>query len=210
MLIRPADQAIGEDEWRSFVASQRFGHFVVAGRESEFPSVVPTQFALDGWRLLCHFAVGNPVLDALEAQAKAVMSVAGDWAFIPSSWNAVGDEDPLLGIPTTYYAAVQLRGKARVMGSPREIAEVLRAQLHDLQPSVPVADPFQAHPGRLKAVRAVVLTVEEVLAKFKYGGNVDAEHQLAVIEHLTKRGSPGDLAAASHAERRLRRAEENP
>jgi transcriptional regulator len=45
--------------------------------------------------------------------------------------------------------------------------------------------------------------VEEVLAKFKYGGNVDAEHRRAVVEHLHERGGSGDEAAAAHVERRL-------
>lgn len=202
MFIPPADRTTGEDEWRTFVESQRFGHLIAPGT-GDYPLVVPTQFVLDHSRLLCHFAWPNPILKALELNPRAVMSVAGDWAFIPSSWKATGDEDPLLGIPTTYYAAVQLRGSAEVLHEPAAIADVLRAQLETLQPAVPVADPLQAHPSRLKGIRAVVLTVEDVLAKFKYGGNVDAEHRRAVIERLTERAGPGDLAAAAHAERRL-------
>ena len=31
-------------------------------------------------------------------------------AAVPAAWKAIGDEDPTLGIPTTYYAAVQLVG----------------------------------------------------------------------------------------------------
>ena len=37
----------------------------------------------------------------------------------------------------------------------------------------------------------------EVRAKFKYGGNVDAAHRLAVAERLAERGGPGDAAARS-------------
>ena len=43
-----------------------------------------------------------------------VLSVAGDWSYIPSAWKAIGDEDPRFGIPTTYYAGVQLTGTATV------------------------------------------------------------------------------------------------
>ena len=203
MFIPPADRTIGEAEWRRFVDSQRFGHLVAPGVDREYPVVAPTQFVLEGERLICHFAVPNPVLKALEANPRAVMSVAGDWAFIPSAWKAIGDEDPMLGIPTTYYGAVQLRGEAEVVHEPAAIADVLRLQLGALQPSVPVADPLQAHQSRLRAIRAVVLTVEEVVAKFKYGGNVDVEHRRAVVSRLIERGGPGDLAAASHVERRL-------
>ena len=31
-----------------------------------------------------------------------VLSVAGDWAYIPPVWKAIADEDPRYGIPTTY------------------------------------------------------------------------------------------------------------
>lgn len=202
MFIPPADRSIGEEEWRGFVDSQRFGHLVAPGKGG-YPVVAPTQFVVDGERVLCHFAAPNPVLAALEDDPRAVMSVAGDWAFIPSAWKAVGEEDPLQGIPTTYYAAVQLRGHADVLHDPEAIADVLRTQLATLQPGMPVADPLAAHAGQLRGIRAVVLSVEEVTAKFKYGGNVDSDHRRAVIERLTERAGPGDLAAAAHAERRL-------
>ena len=44
-----------------------------------------------------------------------VLSVAGDWAYIPAAWKAIADEDPRYGIPTTYYGAVQVTGPAQVI-----------------------------------------------------------------------------------------------
>lgn len=176
---------------------------IAAGAGSGYPVVAPTQFVLEGDEALMHFALPNPLLDALAENDRAVMSVAGDWAFVPSAWKAIDGEDPMLGIPTTYYAAVQLRGRAQVAASTSETAAVLRRQLAALQPDVPVADPEEAHPAKLKAIRAVTLHVEEVVAKFKYGGNVDEPHRRAVIEHLRGRGRPGDEVAAHHVERRL-------
>ena len=203
MYVAPVDRARGEDEWRPFVEAQGFGHLVAPGAGLDYPVVVPTQFVLDGREVLVHFAGPNPVLEALLVNPRAVLSVAGDWAFIPSAWKVIGDEDPALGIPTTYYGAVQLRGRAEVRDQPEAVAAVLRRQLAALQPDVPVADPLEAHPNKLRAIRAVVLAVEEVTAKFKYGGNVDADHRRAVIERLRQRGGPGDRAAAGHTERRL-------
>ena len=43
----------------------------------------------------------------------------------------------------------------------------------------------------------------EVRAKFKYGGNVDAAHRVAVAEHLAERGGPGDAAARAYVLRTL-------
>lgn len=203
VYVAPPDRTLGEQEWRPFVEAQGFGHFVVQGPPCGYPVIVPTQFVLDGMDVLVHFSRPNPVFAALEADPRAVLSVAGDWAFIPSSWKAIGDEDPMLGIPTTYYAAVQLKGRAEVRADPADVARVLRRQLAAVQRSVPIADPLEAHPRRLEGIRAVVLGVEEVAVKFKYGGNVDGEHRLAVIERLLERGGPGDAAAAAHAARRL-------
>ncbi|HET6964949.1 MAG TPA: FMN-binding negative transcriptional regulator [Acidimicrobiales bacterium] len=203
MHVPAVDRALDEAEWRSFVTAQQFGHLIVPGAGREWPAVAATQYVLDGDRVLMHFAAPNPVLDALSGDHRAVLAVAGDWAFVPSDWKATGREDPLLGVPTTYYAAVQLRGRGEVLQDPAAIAAVLRVQLAALQPGTPIADPEDAHPGKLKAIRAVVLHVEDVLAKFKFGGNVDEGHRRSVAERLESRGRPGDAAAAEHTRRRL-------
>ena len=146
MYIAKVDRGFGEDEWREFVTSQGFGHLVAAGRGREVPVVVPTQFVLDGDEVILHLVGKNPILEAIEEQPRVLMSVAGDWAFIPSSWKAIGEEDPLLGIPTTYYAAVQMEGSATIMSDPGAVAGVLRRQLAALQPGFD--DRRSAHGSR--------------------------------------------------------------
>ena len=203
MYVPRPDRPFDDSEWRAFADSQRFGHMIAVGAGRDYPVVAPTQFVLEGDTVLIHFAAPNPVLEALSENPFAVMSVAGDWAFIPSAWKAIDGEDPMLGIPTTYYAAVQLRGEAHLSETPEETAAVLRRQLAVLQPEVDVADPGSAHPAKLTGIRAVTLHVKEVLAKFKYGGNVDDAHRRAVVERLNERGGPGDRQAVAHVERRL-------
>ena len=203
MYIAKVDSGFGEDEWREFVTGQGFGHLVAAGRGRELPVVVPTQFVLDGNEVILHLVAKNPIFEAIEEQPRVLMSVAGDWAFIPSSWKAIGEEDPLLGVPTTYYAAVQMEGHATMMSDPDEVAGVLRRQLAALQPGLEVADPLTAHKEQLRTIRAIRIVIDEVRAKFKYGGNVDLEHREAVIAELERRGRPGDLAAAHQTRRRI-------
>jgi transcriptional regulator len=203
VYIAEVDRGFGEDEWREFVTSQGFGHLVAAGRGREVPVVVPTQFVLDGDEAILHLVGKNPILEAIEEQPRVLMSVAGDWAFIPSSWKAIDEEDPLLGIPTTYYAAVQLEGRATTVSDPGAVAAVLRRQLAALQPGLEVADPLTAHEAQLHTIRAIRIVIEEVRAKFKYGGNVDIEHREAIIAGLERRGRPGDLAAARQTRRRI-------
>jgi len=194
---------LSEDEWREFVTSQGFGHLVASGSGREVSVVVPTQFVLDGDEMILHLVDRNPILEAIEEQPRVLMSVAGDWAYIPSSWKAIGEEDPLAGIPTTYYAVVQLEGSATIVSDPGEVAAVLRRQLAAIQPGLEVADPLTAHGAQLRTIRAVRIGIEQVRAKFKYGGNVDVCHREAVIAELERRGRPGDLAAARHTRRRI-------
>ncbi len=202
MLLHPWDEAIDETEWRSFLDQHAFGTLVAAGRGRELPVVVPTQFVIEGTTVLVHLARPNPVWAAIEENPKVVLSVAGDWSFIPSSWKAIGDEDPSMGIPTTYYAAVQLTGTARVLDEPEAIAAVLRRQLGVFQPEEQAADPL-SHGAKLRTIRALQVQVDAVQAKFKYGGNLDESHRRAIVERLDDRAGPGDAAAMIHASRRI-------
>src|ERR1700731_3280258 len=156
MYIAPVDTTLGQAEWRPFVEAQGFGHLVAGGGPGrDVPVVVPTQFVLDGDTVWLHLVRANPVFAALAENPRVLLSVADDWAFIPSSWKAVGDEDPALGIPTTYYGAVQLAGTATVHDertAPGSVAAILRRQLSVFQPDVDVADPSKSHAAKLLGI----------------------------------------------------------
>ena len=202
MLIHPWDAGESSDEWMAFIRDQGFGHLVAAGAGREVPVVVPTQFALVSDELVVlHLARPNPIWTALDENPTVLLSVAGDWAYIPSAWKAIGDEDPRFGIPTTYYAAVQLIATADVVDSDEGKAEILRIQLGSTEPDGGAVDPIK-HGRRLAGIRGLRLTVREVRAKFKYGGNVDDAHRVEVVHHLDERGGPGDAAAVRHLRRR--------
>jgi transcriptional regulator len=210
MYTAPADATFGEAEWRPFVEANSFGHLVAAGRQRDVPVVVPTQFVLEGDTVRLHLVRTNPLFGALAENPRVLLSVAGDWAFIPSAWKAIGDEDPRLGIPTTYYAAVQLTGTATVHDERSDggsVAEILRHQLAAVQPDVEIADPAAAHPRQIQSILGLTIAVDAVTAKFKYGGNVDPAHRRAVAARLEARQAPGDAAAAGHLLRRLTRQE---
>jgi transcriptional regulator len=207
VYIAEVDRGLDEQEWRDFVAAQGFGHLAAAGEGRHVPVVVPTQFVLEGDEIILHLVGKNPILEAIAEEPRVLMSVAGDWAFIPSNWKAIGTEDPRLGIPTTYYGAVQMEGRATVLADPSEVAAILRRQLAAMQPEVAIADPLLAHEHQLGAIRGVRIAIEQVRSKFKYGGNVDTAHRKAVIAALEARGGPGDLAAARQTRRRIAAAE---
>jgi transcriptional regulator len=201
MLVHPWDATEGDDEWRAFVDAQAFGQLIASGRDRDVPVVVPTQYVLETDEVILHLARPNPVWRAIEENPTVLLSVAGDWAFVPSDWKAIEDEDPAVGIPTTYYAAVQLRCEATVVDDNEGKLAILRRQLGVFEPEVGHADPA-VHERKLPGIRGLRLSIREVTGKFKYGGNVDDAHRLAIAERLTAREGPGDAAARAHLERR--------
>ena len=196
MLIRPHDALEDRTAAIEFLTAQGFGHLAASGHDHDVPVVVPTQFVVDGDEIVLHLAAANPVFERLEEQPRAILSVAGDWAYIPGGWKAIGDEDPTMGIPTTYYGAVQVIGDVSIIDGD-EIADVLRTQVGALEPGSGLADPTE-HAGKFRVIRGLRLSMGEVRGKFKYGGNVDIAHREAVAERLRTRNGPGDLAAAAH------------
>jgi len=205
VLIHPWDAGLSADEWVAFVRAQGFGHLIAAGRGRDVPVVVPTQFALvSPHEVVLHLARPNPIWAALDENPAVVLSVAGDWAYIPAAWKAINDEDPRMGVPTTYYAAVQLIADAAVVDDQDEKAAILRIQLGITEPGSGAADPAE-HGRVLNGIRGLRLAVREVRAKFKYGGNVDDAHRTAVAEKLEHRDGPGDAAAIEHLRRRTPR-----
>jgi transcriptional regulator len=208
MLVHPWDAAGDLEEARAFLLAQGFGQLIAAGRGRDVAVVVPTQYSLDGDDILLHLARPNPIWPAIEENPMVLLSVAGDWAFVPSRWKAVGDEDPALGIPTTYYAAVQVTARAEIVdevggvGGVGGKAAILRLQQGDVDPGGGWVDPAE-HGRTLAGIRGLRLHVTDVRGKFKYGGNVDEEHRLAVAALLAERDGPGDRAARAHLLRRL-------
>jgi transcriptional regulator len=188
MLVHPWD-AGSEQEWRAFLAAQSVGTLIVP--TDHLPVVAPTHYVWDGTAVLMHLARPNPALAALGE--RAVFSVHGDWAYVRAAWKAIGDEDPRLGIPTSYYAAVTLACDVAVVEG-EELLELLRILLERFEPGSDVADPA-VHTRKLAGIRGIRLTPTDVQAKFKYGGNVDDEHRARVLPELP-------VGAAAHLSRR--------
>jgi transcriptional regulator len=205
MLIKKHDAAISEDEWRGFLGSRDFGELIASGRDRDVPVVVPTHFIYDGERSIrLHLAVPNPVWAALAENPLALVSVYGDYTYIPTGWNADPGEPVEYGVPTSYYAAVQAVVRTHAVDDPEELASILRAQLAHFQPEgghAPV-EPGNAYGKYFGAIRGIVCTIEEVRAKFKYGGNKTVEHRLRIADQLAARGSGYDQAARAQLLRR--------
>lgn len=190
MLIHPWDEPTSQTQWIEFVRRQGFGQLVATGLDQLAAVIVPTQYALlSPQDVVLHLARPNPIWRAIEQNPTVTLSVAGEWAYIPSDWKAIGEEDPRRGIPTTFYAAVQLTCHATVFDDVETKAAILGAQLRESQPGVQVVEP-EEHGRTLNGIRALGLRVYAVRDKFKYGGNLDQPHREAIRKRLRDNGNP--------------------
>ncbi|WP_326568531.1 FMN-binding negative transcriptional regulator [Amycolatopsis rhabdoformis] len=203
MLIHPWDA--GDDaEWRQWLKGHDFGQLVAGGRGRDLLVVVPTHFLFDGEATVwLHLARPNPVWPLLEEHPRALLTVIGEYTYIPSDWNTA--DDPALGVPTSYYATAQLACDVRVVDDPEEKAALLNRQLGHFEPGsgrVPVSAVDAPDRRLLPGIRGIELTVTSVQAKFKYGGNKTPADRERISGKLAARGGPLDAAALDHLQRR--------
>ena len=202
MLIHRHDAALTDAEWRAFLADHDFGELIVPGAGRDLPVVVPTHFVYDGDKtVLLHLAQPNPVWEALAERPRALLSVFGAYTYIPGHWNQ--DE---YGVPTSYYAAVQLACDAEVLDDPAQIAAILERQLAHFQPEgkhAPVEPGDNRYGKLLGSIRGIRLSVTDVRAKFKFGANRTVEHRRVVAAKLAERGRPLDIEARANVMRRI-------
>lgn len=138
-----------------------------------------------------------------------MLTVVDDDAYVPTTWRAAPSGPARDGVPTSYYAAVQLRCQAEIVDDPEDKAELLRRQLRFLQPEQEHAAVSTDNPpyGRLlPGIRGLRLHVVDVLAKFKFDDHKPAEHRLAVADRLQQRDQGRDRGARSEQLRRLQAA----
>ena len=201
MLIRRHDAPLSDEEWHVFLADHDFGELIVPGVGRDLPIVVPTHFIYDGDKtVLLHLAQPNPVWEALAERPRALLSVFGAYTYIPGHWNQ--DE---YGVPTSYYAAVQLACDAEIVDDPAGIAAILERQLAHFQPEgkhAPVEPGDNPYGKLLGSIRGIRLAVTDVRAKFKFGANRTVEHRRVVGAKLAERGRPLDLEARANLMRR--------
>jgi transcriptional regulator len=202
VLIRRHDEPLSDEEWRAFLAEHDFGELIVPGTGRDLPIVVPTHFIYDGDKtVLLHLAKPNPVWEALEERPRALLSVFGAYTYIPGHWNQ--DE---YGVPTSYYAAVQLACDAEIVDEPAPLAAILERQLAHFQPEgkhAPVEPGDNPYGKLLGSIRGIRLSVTDVRAKFKFGANRTIEHRRVIGAKLAERGGPLDAEARANLMRRI-------
>lgn len=206
MLIHPWDRA-GRDEWGPLLTRVGFGQLIAAGGGEDFPVVVPTHFLYDGAdEVWLHLARPNPVWRPVQADPRVVLAVIADYTYVEAVWNADAGVPPELGVPTSYYSAVQLRCRAEIVDDPEGKLRILRAQVAHFEPAgserTPPSSDIESDRRLLPGIRGLRLRVESVQAKMKYGGNKPIEQRRAIATRLAERDGPLDAQARAHLLRR--------
>lgn len=209
MLVHPWDAPNHDDEWRAVLQRFDFGQLIApGGPERELPVVVPTHFIFDGDHTLeLHLARPNPVWRPLAERPRALLTVVADYVYVPAAVNADLGDDPTLGVPTSYYAAVQAEVDVEVIDDPVDKASILARQLRHFEP----ADSARVTPGvdvesdrrAMPGIRGLRLTITGVNAKFKYGGNKSVEHRAVIAQVLRNRNGFLDAAAVRRLQERI-------
>ncbi|MBE1498484.1 transcriptional regulator [Amycolatopsis lexingtonensis] len=203
MLIHPWDAA-DDSEWREWLASHDFGQLIAGGTGRDLPVVTPAHFAFDGDRtVVTHLARPNPIWPLLEEHPRALLTVVDDYTYIRADWNTTAD--PAHGVPTSYYATVQLEGDVRLVDDPAAKAALLDKQLRHFEPDgvrAPVSATEAPDRRLLPGIRGIEFTITGVRAKFKFGGNKTAEDRERIGTRLAERDGRLDGAALTQLRRR--------
>jgi transcriptional regulator len=137
--------------------------------------------------------------------------VVADYVYVPAAINANPGDDPKLGVPTSYYAAVQAEVDVEIVDDPVAKAAILARQLSHFEP----ADSQRVTPGvdvesdvrLMPRIRGLRLTITGVNAKFKFGGNKTQVHRAEIATALRTRNGPRDAAARRRLLNRLPRTD---
>lgn len=197
-----------DQEWRDFLGAHDFGQVIAAGLNRAQPVITPTHFILtDQQEIELHVRRLNPLIQAIAERSRVSLAAIAAHVYVPTDSNADADSDPMCGPPTSYYAAVQARGRALVVDDPEELACLINRQMRHFQPEggyhtvAPGPSPFGKMLGAIRGIRIVI---ESVDAKFKFGGNRTPDDRRRIAEHLATRGGPHDTAAVHEQLRRER------
>ncbi|MFG1641855.1 FMN-binding negative transcriptional regulator [Amycolatopsis sp. NPDC049252] len=206
MLIHPWDAAKDDAEWRDWLAGHDFGQLIAGGTGRDLPMVTPAHFAYDGDRtIVTHLARPNPIWPLLEEHPRALLTVVDDYTYIRADWNTAPGADPARGVPTSYYATVQLEGDVRLIDDPAEKAALLDKQLRHFETDGARAEVSATDaPDRrlLPGIRGIEFTITGVRAKFKFGGNRTEEDRERIGTRLAERDGRLDAEALAQLRRR--------
>jgi len=138
---------------------------------------------------------GAPAGEKMEGLGRPVVVGAHETVASIPSWFL--DEERACPA-TTYYLSAQARGVAREVTAKARKAELLAALMAKHQPEGRHVPLDAAHPLYRKVIAGLLVVevpLDHLSCKVKLGQNRTPAERLRVLEHLRRRGAPGDLRA---------------
>lgn len=193
------------DRMADLIADYPFGVLITA--QDGLPSASHLPFLYEPVpggtaRLRGHMARANPQWAQLAAGVPALVVFQGPHAYISPAWY----ESP--GVPTWNYAAVHVRGTARIIEDDRELAELVERQIvvHEAARTEPGQAGWQLGgqqdmpEERLAQLRAMIvgfdIQITEIEATFKFNQNRSVADRRGVIAELGASTDSQDRAVA--------------
>jgi predicted FMN-binding regulatory protein PaiB len=183
------------DEIDRFVRSQELGRLVTVAADGT-PHLGLYPFTYDGGAFEIHLVRTDEQIADLQARPRCVFEVDEVLAVIPSYW--VHAESAVMA--TAYHRTVLFDCEAAVSDDPAELAGQQTRLMARYQPEGgfrPVTPEHPLYAGAIRHIAAVRLAVRARRAKFKLAQNRPLDVRARIVEHLRKRGRPGDERAAA-------------
>jgi nitroimidazol reductase NimA-like FMN-containing flavoprotein (pyridoxamine 5'-phosphate oxidase superfamily) len=153
---------------------------------------VPLNFVRIADELYFHGALSNKKMKILVQNPYASFSVVEKYALIDSDFSST---EGLACPATQFFKSVSMDGLITMVESREEKEKMFEALMQKLQPKggyKPFED--QAYDKALKATAVYKLIPSNLSCKFKFGQNLSNERFEMIVEHLTKRATPSDMA----------------
>lgn len=202
-LFAETDISVAHD----LIEANSFGLLVVSTASG--PSANHLPFLLDRnagrhGTLQAHVARGNPVWRDIEASPDVLSVFQGPHGYISPDWYEGADL-----LPTWNYAAVHVRGVARLLDEAetrdhlRRLAEANESGLPDKAPWAVDSLPEALFSRALNGLVGLSIAITGIEAKFKMGQNRGPADVKAAAAALRASGRAEDRLLAEEMERRL-------
>jgi len=171
-----------------FIKAHNFG--VLFSHHGETPEATHLPFMVETHgnnikKLIAHFAKANKQWRRIDESKEVLVVFQGPHAYITPSWYEQRET-----VPTWNYAAVHVRGKAKIIHQKDRLRQMVEELTHfheqqvdsdwDLQEAASIME------TELKAITGIEISVKEIEAKFKFNQNRSEQDQRCVIDHLRK------------------------
>ncbi|CAG0976851.1 Protease synthase and sporulation protein PAI 2 [Rhodocyclaceae bacterium] len=173
-----------------FMRTHPLGLLICAGDGGLQATPLPFQLQADGGNgtLRAHMARANPHWQALAGAAECLVVFQGEQGYVTPSWYASKQATGKV-VPTWNYAAVQARGRPRVV----EDAAWLRPHLEQLtqaqearraQPWAVGDAPEDYLAAQMRAIVGIEIPIARIEGKWKLSQNRDAADRRGVVAGL--------------------------